>query len=222
MYLQRATDAQEAGGDTERQVTILGCSCLLLPTWQLHLNLNISDIPLPQSALFFRFYLSNRRKMFFIWNLHVAFDWLIIIIRLKKKGSHLYSIFSAFCLFVFLQLKRCHLYSRGGCTWRRASRSPRFLSFYFILSFCHFVSLSFFCPFVFLQLKKYSPIFKGRMHIASCFSISPLEPNLWNVHFVIRGKMYTCKGIGLKYTCNRYLKKYKKDPQKVHLAEGYL
>ena len=145
IYLQRATDAQEAGGDTERQVTILGCSCLLLPTWQLHLNLNISDIPLPQSALFFRFYLSNRRKMFFIWNLHVAFDWLIIIIRLKKKGSHLYSIFSAFCLFAAKKVS--HLYSRGGCTWRRASRSPRFLSFYFfvILSHCLFFVLLSFC-----------------------------------------------------------------------------
>ena len=36
-----------------------------------------------------------------------------------------------------------------------------------------------------------SPIFKGRMHMASCFSISPLDPNLWKVHLVIRGKMYT-------------------------------
>ena len=34
-----------------------------------------------------------------------------------------------------------------------------------------------------------SPIFSGRIHMASCFSISPLEPNLWNVHLVIRGKM---------------------------------
>ena len=45
------------------------------------------------------------------------------------------------------------------------------------------------------QIKeKVSPIFKGRMHMASCFSISPLDPNLWNVHFVIRGKMYTWQG----------------------------
>lgn len=29
---------------------------------------------------------------------------------------------------------------------------------------------------------------RGKMHSASCFSMLPDVPNLWNVHFVIRGK----------------------------------
>ena len=33
------------------------------------------------------------------------------------------------------------------------------------------------------------PIFRGRIHNASCFSTSPDVPNLWKVHFVMRGKM---------------------------------
>ena len=33
------------------------------------------------------------------------------------------------------------------------------------------------------------PMLRGSIQSASCFSTSPLVPNLWKVHFVIRGKM---------------------------------
>ena len=125
----------EAWADTERHVTILGFSDLL-PTWQLHLNLNIWK---------------SHRSIFatFIFQADASCETCLptnhtleptLIGRKKMK-----------CLFD--QLHRGH------------------------------------------QIKeKVSPIFKGRMHMASCFSISPLDPNLWNVHFVIRGKMYTWQG----------------------------
>ena len=50
-----------------------------------------------------------------------------------------------------------------------------------------------------------SPIFKGRMHMASCFSISPLEPNLWKginqyhytiIIFVLPCGMCTLSSVG--------------------------
>ena len=132
----------EAWADTERHVTILGFSDLL-PTWQLHLNLNI--------------WKSHRRNIFatFIFQTDASCESCLptnhtleptLIGRIKNEMS---------------------LYRRWGLD--RLHRGH--------------------------QIKeKVSPIFKGRMHMASCFSISPLDPNLWNVHFVIRGKMYTWQG----------------------------